>query len=226
MTYNIRHGVGMDQQLDLKRISEVIKNSGANIIGLQEVDKNFDQRSDFKDQAKELAQLLDYDYCFGGNLVIEDGKYGNAILSEYPIMDYKNTLLYSGGDERRGLLQATIDVDGMPLHVFNTHLALSLDVRLKEVAEIVEWMQTYDGSHVLMGDFNTTPDQEDYQYIIEQGRVEDVLPLHEPTFPSDGPKRRIDYIVVSPNVSYDHAEVIVTEASDHLPICVELTLKS
>ena len=45
MSYNIHHGEGIDGKLDLKRIGDIIKNSNADIIGLQEVDKNFGSRS-------------------------------------------------------------------------------------------------------------------------------------------------------------------------------------
>lgn len=226
MTYNIRHGVGMDQALDLKRISEVIQTAGAEVIGLQEVDQHFDSRSDFKDQAKELAKLLGYHYCFGGNLIIEDGKYGNAILSKYPIMRHKNTLLYSGGEERRGLLQATLDIRGEEVHLFNTHLALRLDIRLKEVEEIIEVMEDFSTPKILMGDFNTTPDQEDYQYLLKNGKLKDVLDIRENTFPSTEPKRRIDYILVSQDISSENAQVTSSLASDHLPISVDLSFKN
>jgi hypothetical protein len=49
-SYNIHHGVGEDDQLDLDRIAEQIRTSGADIIGLQEVDRHWSSRSDFVDQ--------------------------------------------------------------------------------------------------------------------------------------------------------------------------------
>ncbi|MGG4342090.1 endonuclease/exonuclease/phosphatase family protein [Paenibacillus lautus] len=58
MSYNIHHGVGLDEQLSLQRIAEVIRDSGAEIVVLQEVDRFYGERSDFQDQAKELAGLL------------------------------------------------------------------------------------------------------------------------------------------------------------------------
>ncbi|WP_235782509.1 endonuclease/exonuclease/phosphatase family protein [Peribacillus psychrosaccharolyticus] len=58
MSYNIHHGVGTDGQLDLGRIANVIKENGAEIIGLQEVDKHYGARSNFEDQTKKSRNYL------------------------------------------------------------------------------------------------------------------------------------------------------------------------
>ncbi len=40
MSYNIRHGVGMDGVLDLERIAEVINRERPDLVALQEIDRN------------------------------------------------------------------------------------------------------------------------------------------------------------------------------------------
>jgi endonuclease/exonuclease/phosphatase (EEP) superfamily protein YafD len=45
LTYNIHHGVGEDGVLDLERIARVIADSGADVIGLQEVDRHWSART-------------------------------------------------------------------------------------------------------------------------------------------------------------------------------------
>jgi endonuclease/exonuclease/phosphatase family metal-dependent hydrolase len=44
MSFNIHHGQGTDGVLDLERIARVIRASGADIVGLQEVDRHFGGR--------------------------------------------------------------------------------------------------------------------------------------------------------------------------------------
>ena len=117
MSYNIHHAVGIDGQLSLQRIADVIRDSGAEIVGLQEVDRHYGERSDFKDQAKELAGLLGYHYAYGANLDLEPGEgqtnnrqYGTAIVSKYPILRSENTWLSSFGKEQRGVLHAVINL--------------------------------------------------------------------------------------------------------------------
>ncbi len=124
MSYNIHHGACEDENLDLARIGEVIKQSGAQIIGLQEVDSNFSERSGFVDQTKWLATELGMDYTFKANLDYdplkpEDNRrqYGIAVLSAYPIRSAEHHLLTSVS-EQRGLLETIIDVNGDQLYFF------------------------------------------------------------------------------------------------------------
>lgn len=37
-SYNIQHGVGMDQKLDYKRIADVLENINPDVVAVQEVD--------------------------------------------------------------------------------------------------------------------------------------------------------------------------------------------
>lgn len=53
MSYNIRIGIGMDQQTNLKRIAEVINKIQPDYVGLQEVD-SVCERSGWINQYAEL----------------------------------------------------------------------------------------------------------------------------------------------------------------------------
>jgi endonuclease/exonuclease/phosphatase family metal-dependent hydrolase len=66
-SFNIHHGQGTDGCLDLARIARVIRASGAGVAGLQEVDRHFAKRSDWADQAAELAGLLGCHVAYGAN---------------------------------------------------------------------------------------------------------------------------------------------------------------
>lgn len=233
MSYNIHHGVGIDGVLSLERIADVIRDSGAEIIGLQEVDRYYGARSDFQDQAKRLAQLLGYHYVYGANLNLppaegqtENRQYGTAILSKYPIIYSENIHLSSFGREQRGVLFAKINVRGIHIGVYNTHLSLNATDRLTQVAEIVELTLQYNGPKVLVGDFNALPDSAEVQYLIREGNFTDTFEDVEDnnTFPPINPDRRIDYIFTSKGIEFSNQQVIHTEASDHLPILTQLTI--
>lgn len=87
MSFNIHHGEGLDGELDIKRTAKVMKDTGAEIIGIQEVDRFYGDRSDFQDQARKLAKLLGYHYVFGANLNLEpetsnkNRQYGTAVCN-------------------------------------------------------------------------------------------------------------------------------------------------
>lgn len=68
MTFNIHHAQGTDDALDLQRIADVVKESGADVIGLQEVDNHYSGRSNWADQPAELAAMLGYHVVFGANI--------------------------------------------------------------------------------------------------------------------------------------------------------------
>nr|WP_242069322.1 endonuclease/exonuclease/phosphatase family protein [Paenibacillus dendritiformis] len=58
MSYNIQHGRGMDDRYDPARIADVIRRAGAGVVGLQEVDRHFDKRSNYEDTITVLAARL------------------------------------------------------------------------------------------------------------------------------------------------------------------------
>lgn len=227
MSYNIHHGVGLDGDLNLERIATVIKNSNASIIGIQEVDRFYGERSDFQDQAKELALLLDYNYCYGANVEkpsehseIDKGQYGVAILSKYPIIEERHMLLNSFGEEQRGVLTAKIAVYDKELYVYNTHLGLDTKSRVSQVNELIELTKQHSGPNILVGDFNTEPESEEFQLLLQQTDLIDsfqnIKDAH--TFPVLNPHKRIDFILTSSTLENAEQTVIHSEASDHLPI--------
>lgn len=233
MSYNIQHGVGLDDVLDLERTARVIEKAEADIIGIQEVDRFYGERSDFQDQAKELAQLLGYHYVYAANLNLqpdegqtENRQYGTAILSKYPIIDSGNKFLSSFGNEQRGLLRAKVNVRGVHVNFYNTHLGLSVPERLAQVEEIVDITSSFDGPNVLVGDLNAEPENEDFKLLLKQGGLIDSFAdvNHSNTFPVLDPIKRIDYILTSSEIEFSNQKVIYTEASDHLPIITDLVI--
>ena len=82
VTYNIKHGRGMDNVVDLKRTTAVLALLDADIIGLQEVDRLVD-RSEDVDQPEFLGNQLDLESAFGAFMDYQGGEYGMAILSRF-----------------------------------------------------------------------------------------------------------------------------------------------
>ncbi|MBT5621283.1 MAG: endonuclease, partial [Verrucomicrobia bacterium] len=109
MTYNIHHAEGLDGKVDLERIANVLQQSNADVIALQEVDKNT-ERTGGIDMPAELAKLTGLNVVFGANLDnFQGGQYGTAILSRFPIESHENHLLnQTRKGEQRGVLQAVL----------------------------------------------------------------------------------------------------------------------
>ncbi|HLM28866.1 MAG TPA: endonuclease/exonuclease/phosphatase family protein [Acidimicrobiales bacterium] len=234
-TFNIHHGAGLDGIVDLERIARVVEQTDAEVVGLQEVDRHWSERSTFVDQATWLAERLDMYLVFGANLDLDPltpgaprRQYGTAILSAHRIRSSTNTLLpRPASGEQRGLLEGQIKVRGVPVRVFNTHLQHDSQVeRLAQVDRIRQVLATASESVVLLGDLNATPETPEIAGLTDllvdawvTAGVGDGF-----TYDAATPHARIDYVLSSDGVVARSAAVVTTDASDHLPVVVDLEL--
>lgn len=224
MTYNIHHGKSLFGVHSIDAISEIIADNDLDIVGLQEVDNGM-LRSRFRNQAEYLGLKLDMNYAFGENINILGGKYGNAILSRHPIIEYENYSLPSGR-EQRGFLRATIDVNGKHLQFIVTHLGLNDEERATQLEIIKRHIETLQQEVILVGDFNAlqeSPEIRSISKILQDSG--DLTGKYElPTFDLPLLSKRIDYIFVGQGFRIDDYEVIKSRSSDHYPVKVELVL--
>lgn len=234
LSYNIHHGVGMDNILDLDRIADVIAKADPDIVGLQEVDKHYASRSNWEDQGKYLAEKLDMHYAYGANLnyapvsqspEMARRQYGTAILSKYPIEAYENVHLDSLGKEQRGLLQATIRVDGVQVHFYTTHLGLTPEERTVQVKQVLQLVSQRKGPSIIVGDFNAWSLSKAMKPILSEYWDAFAKKSFANTSNSKFPYQRIDYILAKADrVQFSSQKVLRTKASDHLPIVANITL--
>ncbi|GHB87631.1 metal-dependent hydrolase [Streptomyces anthocyanicus] len=239
MTFNIHHAQGTDDVLDLRRVANVIRKSGADVVGLQEVDKHYSARSDWADQPAELAELLGYHVVFGANIDNSPPapgghrvQYGTAILSRYPITASDNTWLYkSPGQEQRGLLHATLDVHGRKVEFYNTHLAAGSQAdRLQQTAQVVDLIGTRKPG-VLVGDFNALPAAPESRPLQNAYTDAWAKSLHArgdgATYPAQSPTERIDLIYATRRVTPLVTQVLKDDpaASDHRPLLGKVLVK-
>ncbi|TYR32627.1 hypothetical protein FXV77_18645 [Sphingobacterium phlebotomi] len=230
MVYNIRHGRGMDNIVGLHRILEVIKNSEASIVALNEIDRHYGARSNYEDQVKSLADALDMHYVYqptttepantaSGN---KPREHGHALLSKYAIVESEKRDFSVGDDYGRGILRAKLNVDGQNLQVYVTHWGLTEAARFNHIKETVMFMNDYPGKSVLMGDLNATPDE--HNIITLKSRLLDATEDNAYTFNAETPTKKIDYIFASGDMDITETKVINTTASDHRPIVADINL--
>ncbi|MGH3759989.1 endonuclease/exonuclease/phosphatase family protein [Actinophytocola sp.] len=244
MSYNIHTGIGTDGALDLARTASVIRDSRADVVGLEEVDVHWDARSDFQDQARDLARMLDMRVFFAPIYdlpPLTDGeprrRYGVAVLSRHPIVHTENHLItrLSTQDPNPvprpmpGFAEAVVLVRGVPVHVYTTHLDYRPDpaVREMQVADTLRILgeDPHGARQVLLGDFNAEPAAPELAPLWT--RLSDAWTSPEPgaTYPADAPAKRIDYVTVSAGVHARDARVPDTLASDHRPVVADVTVR-
>ena len=119
---NIHSGRARDGSLDLATVASELRAWDADVVMLQEVDRGR-ERSDFAAQARELGERLGLDHAYGPTRQLRPGTTGNAVLSRFPVREIRNRALPRlPGLFRRGVLVATIDVEGREVEVMSTHL--------------------------------------------------------------------------------------------------------
>lgn len=231
-SYNIHAGAGMDDVFDLDRQEKALRSLHADVIGLEEVDVHWAARSEWRDLAGELAQRLGMRVFFAPIYSIEGREYGVAILSRHRILGATNheiTRLSTQDPDpvpapAPGFGEVDLRVEGVPLHVYVTHLDYRGDPSVR-VAQVADTRRIMAGDHarkVLLGDFNAEPDAPELAPLWRELR--DAEP-GAPTFPAQDPVKRIDYVAVSAGVTVRASAVPDTLASDHRPIVADLSLR-
>ena len=222
MTYNIQHGAGKDDVIDLERQANVIGNASPDVIGLQEVDSCV-KRSNKVHQASVMAKSLGMYCTFGPAIPLTGGKYGVAILSKEKPMSHRNIPL--PGKEKRTLLVCEFEE-----YVFaTTHLALEEENRLTSLEIILEEAARWEKPFFICGDWNDEPSS---TLIVNMKKSFVFLnnitnSSTNYTFPAGTPKKIIDYIASYGRVikSIRKRQVLnEPDASDHRPVLVEIRL--
>ncbi|MCP4837556.1 MAG: metallophosphoesterase [Phycisphaera sp.] len=227
-TWNIKHGRGLDDMVDLARTTDVLRTIDADVVALQEVDERV-RRSGGVDQARRVGDDLDMHPMFGSFMDHQGGRYGLAILSRLPV-DSSEEWRLSDGNEPRVALSARLESpDGGILTVIAVHFDWVDDdgFRFKQATETMRRIRELDTPWVVLGDFNDTPDSRTMQGFRELGRDASKPEDARHTFPADDPRIEIDFIVVGPPERWRIDEVVVideTIASDHRPVRAVLSL--
>jgi endonuclease/exonuclease/phosphatase family metal-dependent hydrolase len=250
-TYNIHAGAGSDAVFDLDRTEAALEALDADLVGLQEVDVHWSERSEWRDLVRELGRRLHMWPVFAPIYSldpVEPGQprreYGVALLSRFPVLRSWNHELtrLSTQDPNPvptpmpGFLEALVWAKGRPVHAYVTHLDYRPDpaVRRTQVAETVDILDDDPrwATQVLFGDLNAPPDAPElaelWTALDDAWLAADSTTGGGPTYPAAEPTSRIDYVTVSDNVRVRSAVVPdrpdVVAASDHRPVVADLKL--
>jgi endonuclease/exonuclease/phosphatase family metal-dependent hydrolase len=232
MTYNIHHGRGGDDNVDLTRIAEVIKAARPDIVALQEVDDKT-LRTGRIDQTAELARLVGMTGKFVHQIDYEGGRYGQAILSKFPISNLEVNWLPGVPDRQRRIAgSVTIDLGSQKLLFITTHLHHADDairqLQAEQLNTIFASAESGNQTVVLAGDLNATPQSETLRVLSGRWMSATAGRSDTLTYPASSPVSQLDYVLYLP---WEKVEVIASEvndeadASDHRPLVVELLLK-
>jgi endonuclease/exonuclease/phosphatase family metal-dependent hydrolase len=230
-TYNVHKCVGIDGRERPDRIAAVLEEVGADVIALQEV-LSVEGGAPELDQARYLAGRLGYHHAIGEARELRGGRYGNVVLSRYPMRIVCNHDITVRGRERRAVLHMDVEVDGCgTLHVFNVHLGTSFVERRHQGRRLVDQqvLLNHDlkGAKIVLGDFNEWTPGLTSQLMAAHLKSVDVQSYfrRRHTYPGVFPFLNLDHIYYDERLTLEHLLVHRTRlsvmASDHLPLVAD-----
>ncbi|MBD5781265.1 endonuclease/exonuclease/phosphatase family protein [Pelagicoccus sp. NFK12] len=228
MSYNVHGCINNAGRYAATPILRLIERSQADVVALQEV---YEDRLPGRDFLQRL-ETLPYPHIHYGVTFEHDerGKYGNLLLSKWPLAEIEEIDLGIPHREPRAAIRALVEHPRQTLDVVATHLGLGRAERALQLAKLVaQWelsrAKQPEAIRVLMGDLNEWLPHSAFLQAL-QGLFS--LPQARLTFPSVNPTLGLDRILVRPSRLLRSLAPIDTpasrHASDHLPLLAELSL--
>ena len=222
MSFNTQHCLNyIKRTIDFDIMAKTILDCDADIVGLNEM-RGAGQVPEFTAQVEMLSELTGMKYFYFAKAidVSKKGPYGNAILSKIPIINAENIPIPDPDHkicgkyyETRCILRAELEGG---LVVVVTHFGLQPDEQKNAVKAVLDTV--CEKRCILMGDFNVTPENTVLDPIRDIMKdTAEAFDMPKLSYPSDNPRRKIDYIFVSHDIEVESADIPHIIASDHLP---------
>jgi endonuclease/exonuclease/phosphatase family metal-dependent hydrolase len=218
VTFNVRHGLGLDGRQDLARTAQVLRGLTPDIAGLQELDEGA-ERSGGIDQAAWLAGALSMRFVSAparGRRAHERV----ALLSRHRISGAEARWFWDGGGrgEPRGAVVAEISTPAGRVSCAVAHLSTRPLERARERRALAAMMASLPGPALLFLDANGSR-------LAPLGHAAGLRPppgRPPATFPAERPSKPVDWVLA--RVPARHLEPAWTPtrgtSSDHLPLLV------
>ncbi len=240
VTFNIAHGKGLDGIVDIDRQAQHIYECKPDIVFLQEIDM-YTKRAGEKNQIREFSKKIFLPYCsMESNITLEDGYYGDGIISRFPIGFSVNYLmpLTDLKHEQRGILCNRISLGTTKINLFSVHLSTYYDERILACKELNRIISKIDKNEIIIvgGDFNVgvtrlgkgrytfekSDTYEEYEILSKKLKK---LPNTEDTWFSSLGQGCIDTIFYSKNIELKKYETVDSNnKSDHSAIYAEFCI--
>ncbi|SAK75381.1 endonuclease/exonuclease/phosphatase [Caballeronia hypogeia] len=223
-TYNLHGAVGIDGRFAPERIGEVLAEIDADIFALQEVPLGGRGSHDVLDVLHRMTKLH---AVAGPTLDTPERRYGNAVLTRYPVRAVRTLDLSFRSREPRGALDADIDCGGELWRVVATHLGLASSERRAQVEQVLQSFDTPALPVILLGDLN--------EWFVHGRTLRRLVTrFHRAsalrTFPTRCPLFALDRIWVHPGERLMRVDVHRTRlsriASDHYPLIAHIAHRS
>lgn len=239
-TLNIAHGrrlapqpIGVPSATfrhNLESIARLVLREHPDIVALQEID-DASVLSGSLNHLRVLGESAKYPYRLQGihadttqwGLPI---RYGTALLSRQPLHASTSVPFHSKPLDTKGFVAAEIDFAGQRVLVVSVHLDFKTSTtRMRQIETLIEHVRKRNLPVVLMGDINCQ-----WKQGSAVCRLTDRLGLQAmspdstllSTYPAKDPRRRLDWILISPELEFRTYTVWPDIVSDHRGVAAAL----
>lgn len=229
VTYNLRHCEGLDGVVDVDRAARALAGSGAEVIGLQEIDDGL-ARSGGTNQAAELSEALGFEVAFHPTLERRGGRYGLGFAAPETSETHFERLPRRGDEEPRGAIVAR----AKDVWFVVTHLATDRISRATQTRALASIAAGLDGPVLVMGDLNQPGGS--LGPLTEAGLASDGL-RHgtlQHSLPAGLTRvlgwvrlprpKHIDHVLAGGGARVERSWTVPSDASDHVPLVAEIHL--
>ncbi len=230
LSFNILHGATTKGDFNLDAIAKVIIDADPDFVALQEVDFKTNRAKKY-DLVTELGWRVKMAPIFAKAMDYDSGEYGEGVLSKYTFIQTRNVALpYTPGNEPRAAIEViTVLASGDTIAFVGTHLDHLKDEkdRVAQAKKINEVFSLNTYPTILAGDLNAKPESRPINILEEVWSTSYDKKKPKPTFPSDNPQVKIDYVMLYPKNKWKILETKVIQdsvASDHCAYLVTIEL--
>lgn len=238
LLYNIRYGTGGNMnrfplsgyigktRSHLGEITRFLHETNPDVAGLIEVDAG-SYRSGRLNQAEQIASSLGHYHTYRS-------KYpeSSRLLHRIPVLNKQgNAFLSRDSITRehfhyvtRGMKRLVIELELDRVVFLLVHLALSYRTRQEQLREIKTIVRTLHKPCIVAGDFNVFSGRTELELFMDASGLLSADPDITPTFPSWNPKRPLDFIFHTPDISVRSFRAPRVLYSDHLPLLCDFDL--
>lgn len=239
LLYNIRyatgHGAGYhlpfpfagffkQSSATLDKIVSFIRSVNPDVIALVEVDSG-SYRSQRSCQVRAIAKELDHFHVvetkYGGasfaNRVPVLNKQGNGLLTNHSILSHHFHYF------AEGVKRLVIEVELENVSIFTVHLSLKFKHRQQQLEQLHRILAKRTKPVIVAGDFNTFGGDREVQLFLAATGLLNANLDGLPSYPSHAPKRHLDFILHSPEITASNFAVPDIQLSDHAPLICDFS---
>ena len=220
-SYNIRKAVGLDRKRNPRRVLDVVNGLDADLVVLQEADLRLGQRPPAIPR-KLIEQNTGFDLVPAAGNGISIGWHGNAVLIRRGMRPASVVPLELPGLEPRGAV--LVEVAGpAPITVVAVHLGLTRNFRRRQLQTICENIDNPRHT-IIAGDFNEWSQKRGLEPLLAQFNILSPGKSFHSAFPVASLDRFALGEALVPQGSGVETGELARQASDHLPVWVDITV--